>query len=80
MACQDPVRRSLLLTALAAGACLATKPVAAEEDEPGSDERPQRVIFSSTPKENMRAKSSNQVISHSAGRPCTLGRRTRNHQ
>jgi rieske iron-sulfur protein len=45
MACQDPVRRSLLLTALAAGACLATKPVAAEEDEPGSDERPQKGDF-----------------------------------
>ena len=42
MACQDPVRRSLLLTALAAGACLAAKPVEAEEDQPGSDERPQK--------------------------------------
>ena len=45
MACQDPVRRSLLLTALAAGACLAAKPVAAEEDQPGSDERPQKGDF-----------------------------------
>jgi hypothetical protein len=42
MVCQDPVRRSLLLTALAAGACLAAKPVIAEEDQPGSDERPQK--------------------------------------
>ena len=39
---QDPLRRSLLLTALAAGACLAVKPLAAEEDQPGSDERPQK--------------------------------------
>jgi rieske iron-sulfur protein len=45
MACQDPVRRSLLLTALAAGACLAAKPVAAEEDQPGSEERPQKGDF-----------------------------------
>ncbi|WP_407179208.1 ubiquinol-cytochrome c reductase iron-sulfur subunit [Bradyrhizobium sp. STM 3562] len=34
-------RRSLLLTALATGACLATKSVLAEE-QPGSDERPQK--------------------------------------
>ncbi|WP_247355111.1 Rieske (2Fe-2S) protein [Bradyrhizobium sp. 160] len=34
-------RRSLLLTAIAAGACLATKSVLAE-DRPGSDERPQK--------------------------------------
>ncbi|WP_245474640.1 Rieske (2Fe-2S) protein [Bradyrhizobium sp. Leo121] len=46
MACQDPVRRSLLLTALAAGAYLAAKPaVAEEEDQPGSDERPQKGDF-----------------------------------
>jgi hypothetical protein len=45
MVCQDPVRRSLLLTALAAGAYLAAKPVAAEEDQPGSDERPQKGDF-----------------------------------
>ena len=45
MLCRDPVRRSLLLTALAAGACLAAKPVAAEEDQPGSDERPQKGDF-----------------------------------
>ena len=42
MACQDLVRRSLLLTDLAAGVCLAVRPVAAEEDQPGSDERPQK--------------------------------------
>ena len=42
MACQDLVRRSLLLTGLAAGVCLAVRPVAAEEDQPGSDERPQK--------------------------------------
>jgi rieske iron-sulfur protein len=42
MVCQDPVRRSLLLTALAAGACVAAKRVVAEEDQPGSDERPQK--------------------------------------
>jgi rieske iron-sulfur protein len=41
VACQDPVRRLLLLTTLAAGANLAAKSVAAEEDQPGSDERPQ---------------------------------------
>ncbi|TAI67730.1 ubiquinol-cytochrome c reductase iron-sulfur subunit [Bradyrhizobium sp. Leo170] len=45
MACQDPVRRSLLLTALAAGAYLAAKPAVAEEDQPGSDERPQKGDF-----------------------------------
>ena len=45
MACQDPVRRSPLLTALAAGANLAVKSVAAEEDQPGSDERPQKGDF-----------------------------------
>ena len=42
MACQDPVRRSLLLTALAVGANLAAKSVAANEDQPDSDERPQK--------------------------------------
>ena len=36
----DQKRRSLLLTALATGACLATKSVVAD-DEPGSDQRPQ---------------------------------------
>ena len=42
MSCQDPVRRSLLLTALAAGACVAAKRATAEEDQPGSDERPRK--------------------------------------
>ena len=42
MPCQDPARRSLLLTALAVGTCLPVGPAAAEEDQPGSDERPQK--------------------------------------
>ena len=42
MVCHDPVRRSLLLTVLAAGACVAAKQAAAEEGQPGSDERPQK--------------------------------------
>jgi len=46
----DPTRRALLLTALATGACLAaSKPAAADEDQPGSDERPQKadvLVFS----------------------------------
>jgi rieske iron-sulfur protein len=42
MSCTDQTRRSLLLTALATGACLATGgPAAAEEDKPGADMRPQ---------------------------------------
>lgn len=41
MQCPGETRRSLLLTALATGACLATKSVVAEEDQPGSNERPQ---------------------------------------
>ncbi len=41
MHCPDQKRRSLLVTALAAGACVATRSVAAE-DQPGSDERPQK--------------------------------------
>jgi rieske iron-sulfur protein len=41
--CSDPTRRALILTALAAGTCiLASKPAAAGEDQPGSDERPQK--------------------------------------
>ena len=41
--CPHQTRRSLLLTALAAGACLAAgRSTAAEEDQPGSDERPQK--------------------------------------
>ena len=49
-ACLDPTRRTLILTALATGACLASrKSAAAEEDQPGSDERPQQadvLVFS----------------------------------
>jgi rieske iron-sulfur protein len=46
----DPTRRTLLLTALATGACMASsRSVIAEEDQPGSDERPQKgdvLVFS----------------------------------
>lgn len=43
MPCPERTRRTLVLTALAVGACLAVPPVAlAEEDQPGSDERPQK--------------------------------------
>src|SRR6266404_3007355 len=48
--CQDPTRRTLILTALATGACLASsRSVVAEEDGPGSNERPQKadvLVFS----------------------------------
>src|SRR5882672_2793509 len=41
--CPDPTRRALILTALAAGTCIATsKAGAAGEGQPGSDERPQK--------------------------------------
>jgi Rieske Fe-S protein len=41
--CPDPTRRALILTTLAAGACIAaSKAAAAGEDQPGSDERPQK--------------------------------------
>lgn len=41
--CLDQTRRALLLTALASGACLATvSVVAADDDPPGSDARPQK--------------------------------------
>jgi rieske iron-sulfur protein len=40
--CPECTRRALLLTAVATGACLATVPVAADDDAPGSDERPQK--------------------------------------
>ena len=41
--CQDPARRTLILTALATGACLASsRSSIAEEDTPGSNERPQK--------------------------------------
>jgi rieske iron-sulfur protein len=41
--CSDPSRRALILTALATGACIAASKsvVAADDDQPGSDERPQ---------------------------------------
>jgi rieske iron-sulfur protein len=43
MACPDRTRRTLILTALATGACLAAcSAAAADEDQPGSDERPQK--------------------------------------
>lgn len=42
MECPSKTRRSLLLAALATGAGLATRAVAADEDPPGSDERPQK--------------------------------------
>ncbi|MBR0693705.1 ubiquinol-cytochrome c reductase iron-sulfur subunit [Bradyrhizobium lablabi] len=39
----DPTRRTLLLSALAGCACLATnEPVVAEDEQPGSNERPQK--------------------------------------
>jgi len=48
--CPEQTRRALILTALATGACLATSSVAsADEDPPGSDERPQKadlLVFS----------------------------------
>jgi rieske iron-sulfur protein len=41
--CSDPTRRALILTALATGTCfVAAKSAAAGEDQPGSDERPQK--------------------------------------
>jgi rieske iron-sulfur protein len=47
----DHTRRTLILTALAAGACIAASqsPAAADDDQPGSDERPQKadlLVFS----------------------------------
>src|SRR6266852_6025635 len=48
--CSDPTRRTLILTALATGACMASSRSArADEDQPGSDERPQKadvLVFS----------------------------------
>src|SRR5215472_16782718 len=40
MQCPDHTRRSFLLAALAADACLAGKSASSEDDKPGSDERP----------------------------------------
>ena len=42
MQCPKQTRRSLLLTTLATGAFLAGRFAAAQEDQPGSDERPQK--------------------------------------
>jgi Rieske Fe-S protein len=43
LSCPHQTRRSLLFATLATGACLVTaKAVAQEEDQPGSDERPQK--------------------------------------
>jgi rieske iron-sulfur protein len=48
--CTDPTRRAMLLTALATCACLATtEPSSADDDQPGSNERPQKadtLVFS----------------------------------
>lgn len=47
--CGDQTRRPLLATALAVGACLTARTSRAEEDQPGSDERPQKddlLVFS----------------------------------
>ncbi len=38
----DQTRRTLILTALAGGACLAAAVASADDDQPGSDERPQK--------------------------------------
>ena len=48
--CHDQTRRALILTALAAGACIASSSsVSADDDLPGSSERPQKadlLVFS----------------------------------
>jgi Rieske Fe-S protein len=53
MKCREPTRRSLVLTALAIGAALGTTKAAADdEDQPGSDERPQKgdlLVFAEGP-------------------------------
>jgi rieske iron-sulfur protein len=50
LSCSDPTRRTLLLAALATGAYMASsRSAAADEDQPGSDERPQKadvLVFS----------------------------------
>ena len=54
---QDPTRRALILTAVATGACLASlKSAVAEEDRPGSNERPRRPTFWFSPKGNVPAR------------------------
>lgn len=47
--CPDQTRRSLILAGLASGACLAANVATADDDQPGSDERPQKgdlLVFS----------------------------------
>ena len=50
LSCSDPTRRTLLLAALATGTYMASpRSAAADEDQPGSDERPQKadvLVFS----------------------------------
>ena len=50
VSCSDPTRRAMLLTALATCACLAApEPSVAEDDQPGSNLRPQKadtLVFS----------------------------------
>ena len=50
LSCSDPTRRTLLFAALATGAYMASsRSAAADEDQPGSDERPQKadvLVFS----------------------------------
>jgi rieske iron-sulfur protein len=51
--CARRTRRSLLATALAAAACFAARTANAEDDQPGSDERPQKddlLVFSEGPR------------------------------
>jgi Rieske Fe-S protein len=56
----DSTRRSLLVTALAAGVSLAAPgPVAADDDKPGADERPKKgdlLVFSEGDQENSQIK------------------------
>jgi rieske iron-sulfur protein len=42
MPCPNHTRRTLILATLAGGACLAANVAAADDDQPGSDERPQK--------------------------------------
>ena len=55
----NPTRRTLLLTALATGVCIAAcRSAAADEDQPGSDERPQKADVLVFSEGDMQAKSS----------------------
>jgi hypothetical protein len=63
MQCPKQTRRLHLLTALANGALLAAgMSAAAQEDQPGSGERLQKVTCWLSPKGTMRVKSSSLVI------------------